>query len=547
MIVDLRIGIQSPVASVDQSSASFCLIRWLYFLPISHIYRRRKPHLIGGTKMTAQVNGSPAGVLLAVEKPTINILLYTDSRQFSESKAFIDYFGLGLMIERQKAHEPTFATLRTTVVNRSTASHADNKLDAVLASESFDEIWFFGFNQGNTSGEPQSELDANEVAALTNWMKGNAADGSEGGGVLMTGDHANPVPANLVANATGPCGEVLAGEGYVGLGRAIGHCVPRAGMLRSWQGPPTSNSSDSFSTLVGPGFQMDRTPQTLSLELVNEDGDPDPAGEPHPLFFYNENQFIEAFPDHAHEGAVITPDTLDSTWPTGANGQTRPHVVARSTDRRNQHVLNAVATYNGDLAGVGRIVADSTWHHYTNLNLRGFPHPAPEGSAADQIGQFYANLAVWLAPRHKRLQMGLAMSWRLAQYTLIQEPDSDTQTLANSIQYLQFNSMSRCEAHELTQVLLPKPYGVFTQNAAETHVDLQALRELYLANVIHLYHAAMREEQEQRGSQFNLAGTRMDIRSLRLLPEKAFSYALEEQADRLKRHLEAVRISGLQS
>jgi hypothetical protein len=502
--------------------------------------------------MTAQVNGSsvnesPGEVLLAVEKPTINILLYTDSTQFSESKAFIDYFGLGLMLERLKAHEPTFATLRTTVVNRNTTSHADNTLDAVLARESFDEIWFFGFNQGNTSGEPQNELDANEVAALTNWMKGNAADGSEGGGVLMTGDHANPVPANLVANATGPCGEVPSGEGFLGLGRAIGHCVPRAGMLRSWEGPPTFRSWDSFSTLAGFGFQMDRTPQQLFLEKLNDDGDPDPAGEPHPLFFYQQDEFIEVFPDHAHEGAVITPDTLDSTWPSGANGQTRPHVVARSTDGRNHNSLNALATYNGDLAGVGRIVADSTWHHYTNLNLRGFPHPAPEGSAADKIGQFYANLAVWLAPHHKRVQMGLAMSWQLAQYTLIQEPDSDTQTLANSIQWLQNKSMSRCEAHELTQVLLPEHYGAFTQDVAETHVDIPELRQLFLANVIGQYHVAMRREQEQSGSQFNLATTKMDRRSLKALPERAFSNALELQTQKLQRVLEAVRISGFQS
>jgi hypothetical protein len=417
----------------------------------------------------------------------------------------------------------------------------------VLARESFDEIWFFGAHQANTPGEPQSELDANEVAALTQWMKGNAADGSEGGGVLMTGDHANPLPLNLVANPGGPCGAVSAGEGFLGLGRAIGHCVPRAGSLRSWEGPPTFRSTDSFSTLAGFGFQMDRTPQELFLENVNLDGDPDPAGAPHPLFFYKQDEFIRVFPDHAHEGAVVTPEVLDASWPSGANGQTQPHVVARSRDRRNGNVLNAVATYNGDLAGVGRIVADSTWHHYTNLNLLGFPHPAPEGSAADQIGQFYANLAVWLAPRRKRLQMALAMSWQVARYTFTQEPGGDIDTISLAAQSLLRRSTSPCEAHELTQVLLPEQHTAFAEFAAETDFDFQQMRELFMGNVIDLYHVAMREEQEQRGGQFNVTGATMDIRSLRELPEQAFRFVLRDEAKRMRRTLEALQIPRSQS
>lgn len=482
-------------------------------------------------------------VRLAAEKPTINILLYTDDSQFSASKSFSDFLGLGLMIERLQAHAPTFANLTTTLVNRSTARHADNKLDAVLANGSFDEIWFFGAHQGNTPGEPQSELDASEVNALYAWMRGSAPDGSDGGGVLMTGDHANPLPPNFVADNDGPCGSVGASVDFLGLGRAIGHCVPRAGMLRSWEGPPTFRGTDSFSTLAGRGYQMDRTPQDLFLEHLNFDGEPDPNGEPHPLFFYGPDEFIRVFPDHAHEGAVVIPETLDESWPPALDGggRTRPHVVARSRDNRNDNLLNILATYNGDLAGVGRIVADSTWHHYTNLNLLGFPNPAPEGTVADQIGQFYANLAVWLAPRSKRLAMGLAMSARAARYAFMQEPIADVEGITQAAKSLLSKSASACEAHELVQVLLPKRFGALAKEVASTRSELQQLRELFLGSVIS-YHAGMNQEQERARSQSSLSAAELESRNIETLLDTAFNGALNKYRERLTKNVKALGI-----
>ena len=480
-------------------------------------------------------------VNLAAEKPTIKILLYTDDQQFSESQEASQFLGLGMMIERLQAHAPTFANLTTTLVNRNSPQHAANKLDAVLANESFDEIWFFGSHQGNTPGEPQCELDINEIQALRKWMTGNAQGGYEGGGVLMTGDHSNPAPSSLVANPESPCGDVTAGVQFLGLGRAIGHCVPRAGSLRLWEGPPTFRATDSFSTLAGFGFQMDRTPQELSLENVNQNGDPDLNGAPHPLFFYND-EFIRVFPDHGHEGAVVIPDTLDESWPAAENGQTpiKPHVVARSRDNRNENVVNTLAAYNGDLAGVGRIVADSTWHHYTNLNLLGFSNPAPVGTAADQIGQFYANLAIWLAPRGKRLEMALAMCWQVAQYTFMQEPDGDIESLTAAATSLLAQSASACEAHELTHVLLPERSDALPKALAGNRSDTQQLLQLFLGRVIDAYHHGMIKEQEQRRSQAIPRGTKLEAPSMRALLDAAFSRAFKEHAQRLTMKLEAL-------
>ena len=403
----------------------------------------------------------------APEKPTIKILLYTDNPKIAETNDFGQFFGLGSMIARAEAHAPTFATLdfRWVCRNPNDDSPAANKLDDVLRRESFDEIWFFGLHQSNTDqvslllrrGGPESELDEDEIAALTEWM-GNREDGC-GGGILMTGDHASENPLNGVASTNGNNGDPA--PEFLGLGRALGFAVPRAGALRKWEGPPTYHPNDSLSTIFNGGLQQDRAPQQLELRTVNLNGDPDASGQPHPLFYYREGRFIEVFPDHPHEGAVITPDEatpLDrDVWPVNASGtQVRPQVVAFGRDaRRPDDPLNIIATYNGDLTGVGRIVADSTWHHYMNLNLRGFPHPAPENSPSDQIGQFYANLAVWLAPKCKRQAMARLMFWELARYTLLLEEESDAESTGVTAQSVLTMAASPCEVHELIQVYTP--------------------------------------------------------------------------------------------
>ncbi|HSE16266.1 MAG TPA: hypothetical protein VLB46_04390 [Pyrinomonadaceae bacterium] len=404
------------------------------------------------------------------QKPTIKILLYTDDPTgISDGKNLL---GLSSMIQRLKAHAPVFADLSIKWVSRSSDQnhHADNKLNLVMCKEveetgePFDEIWFFGLHQANTEnfslgvfrGGPESELTADEVDELDKWMK---VEGGSGGGVLMTGDHNNPVPPNWLRNGNGHCTDTVEAPQFLGLGRAIGRCVPRAGELRKWDGSPSSRAVDCLNTVGAEGFQTDRVPQKLIHELVNADGEPDPKGQPHPLFLYRPGSFIDIFPDHRHEGALVIPDLSNTAvWPVGANGQPKPRVVAFGTDRRTGKRIGLVTAYDGDPAGVGRIVADSSWHHYVNVNLKGFPHPAPPKSDSHKIGQFYGNLAIWLAPIHKRRQMAEAMYWELAQYTLLLEPH-DNPTRTGEVAYsLLRRSTSACEVHELLRAFGQQPF-----------------------------------------------------------------------------------------
>jgi hypothetical protein len=89
-------------------------------------------------------------------------------------------------------------------------------------------------------------------------------------------------------------------------------------------------------------------------------------------------------------------------------------VIAKGTDKRNGEIYDIVAAYDGSPANVGRIVADSTWHHYFNVNLRGFLGAGP---VLPRLADYYRNLTEWLAPPAKRAAIA---RWRLL--TVLQNP-----------------------------------------------------------------------------------------------------------------------------
>jgi hypothetical protein len=416
-------------------------------------------------------------------KPIIRILLYTDHpRVITPGQDVTD---LGTMIEHLHAHGPTFARLCVNWLSRNSPD-ADNKLNPEMLQQ-YDQIWFFGIHQmsgenflpDSLRGGSESELDENEVKALRNWMRIKLEKGFRGGGVLMTGDHGEMRPQGVTPGQNRLCPDNSANERFLGLGRALGRCVPRAGLLRKWEGKPTKAKRDSFNTQTqvpgidpdGPQLQVDENPMQLLLPKFDERGNPSSAGVPHPLFLYITEKWIRVFPDHTHEGAVVIPAKLDTRiWPKGTYVQPKPRVIAHGIDHRNCRVLNILAAYNGDCAGVGRIVSDSTWHHYLNENLTAFGPPAPEGSVGDQIGQFYGNLAVWLSPRSTRREMASLMFFWLANhlFTLEElrlepqdcdEQESDQLLDIGRAAYSLLNQIaSPCEIHELIQAVLPDEY-----------------------------------------------------------------------------------------
>jgi hypothetical protein len=334
----------------------------------------------------------------------VRILFYTDD--FSVELGYATSFGVGRLRDLVVGHNTFHADFQVSLVQRHAGGHAANKLTPALLAD-YDQVWVFGVRQTNQAGEPENELTAAEVAALRQWM-------DAGGGLLVTGDHSNPNPVD----PNGP---------YLNLGRALGRAIPRAGELRKWEGPPDAGTVDNHNTQVPDGvlqldnlaLQGDGLPQQLILKRY-------PVGwiwpwwvqryRPHPLFC-GRNGAIGVFPDHMHEGQLVIPASFPAAdWPGGPGGQPIPEIVSWGTDKRNGAVYAITAAYDGELAGVGRIVADSTWHHYFNINLAGFANPSP---TLDTIADYYVNLAVWLSPPAVRAQMRCWFWWRLASHPAV--------------------------------------------------------------------------------------------------------------------------------
>jgi hypothetical protein len=325
-------------------------------------------------------------------RPNVRILFYTDDPDVNLNPNQPD-FGVGTLRDLVLTHNRFHATFTVALVNRHAGGHANHKLTPALLDQ-YDQLWVFGVLQANLPNQTQNELTDPEVDALRAWM---SRPGREGG-VLITGDHSNLRPA----------GADPALDPLVNLGRALGHRIPRAGKLRVWEGLPSSDptvQANTFDTQVPDGLgtsldnlvlQQDALPQELMLTKYS-------VGwlwpwwlrhyRPHPLFCGRTGP-IEVYPDHMHEGALTNPSSFPAAeWPSGPFGQPRPEVIARGKDKRPtvSRTYDVVAAYDGSTAGAGRIVADSTWHHYFHVNLSGFPTGGP---TLNTIADYYVNLAV---------------------------------------------------------------------------------------------------------------------------------------------------------
>jgi hypothetical protein len=369
----------------------------------------------------------------------IRILFYTDlyhrdnpSLDFTLEPAnpFVSRLGLAMLRDLIMENKPVTAQVEVSLVNRNNPCHAAQKLTSRLLRD-YDELWIFGYYEADYDapefdpiyGGPHNELDLSEVAALKEWM--------EKGGILITGDHARDRQAEHDPDL----------PDKLSLGRALGHSIPRAGKMRKWEGPagdiPTADRSNSFNT-NSPGLLVE-----LDKEELETDGGPqhiyllsDTSApyHPHPLFRRGPLKRllpykIQVFPDHMHEGLLITPEVSDlNEWPTGS---LKPKVIAWGFDHRfaEPTFKPLVSAYEGVSGKAGRIAADSTWHHYTNFNLVclqksgcGCHSCSESGGALDQVGAYYGNLVRWLAPEQTRNNMKLlSLPWVVAHPRVAEE------------------------------------------------------------------------------------------------------------------------------
>jgi hypothetical protein len=290
------------------------------------------------------------------------------------------------------------ATVRPGQVSRLTDLDIMNK---------YDEIWFFGLNSG-------ASLNAAELTLIDQFMSA-----PKYGGVLTTGDHFT-------------------------LGQGLSGQIKRVGQLRQYPAPPSSAPDYNTTMVARPGEtinypfdnQSDDIPQRIRYKRYW-------AGplfrRPHPVLCGPDGP-IDVLPDHQHEGEALAPAVAgDANWPTAGGHQEAPEVIAwgRIKDpgaTKAGQEIGVISAYNGHMSDVGRIVADSTWHHWFDINLIGLAGSPPPYTGFDdtvagqaalkKIDAYFLNVGVWLAPPAVQSAMRLAAWWWIIWSDLVVELDT---------------------------------------------------------------------------------------------------------------------------
>ena len=301
--------------------------------------------------------------------------------------------------------------------------------------DDYDQVWLFGARADENESQ---RLDDAELEVLARWMD------TRKGGLFATGDHAD-------------------------LGASLCSRVPRGGTMRRWtqaDGVPSPGGPDRHDTLLK-GHD--------SFYTFNDESDDVPMhttvrryplsswipgaliSMPHPVLC-GVDGVIDILPDHPHEGWVNEDADVTLTnminvgnynapeYPALSGLQPTPEVIAWAHVKSNhtdQSDLNkgaangkrfgAIGAYNGHVAEVGRVVVDSTWHHWFDVNLTGRPtapgddpidpvmgtHPKAKGfehssaglGALARIKNYFRNVALWLAPPSQQRCMFVRAAW----------------------------------------------------------------------------------------------------------------------------------------
>ena len=408
---------------------------------------------IARTPMTGSSNS-----VFAAPKCKVRILIVADGGiHFSN---FVSGFGLSEFIKALRESARGWEDISIT-----TALRSDEDLDDCTKNLGFkfnvsnfnrklyDELWLFGHS--NEDDDPAIFLDKSELKAIYAFM-------NDGGGVFATGDHKS-------------LGYALCGE------------IPRVKSMRKWQfrnaptgmkapGRDDATRLDTLREGFDSGFQMtdqsDSIPQEIRPKFFANLGGI--GSHPHPLLS-DRDSAITVLPDHQHEGECVIPSDLTQSfkfdggerfdeYPKLPRSKHRlaPDVVAISTSAGGYlrgdlviHVppveprsFNVIVSYDGHLIErvkgkekmrIGRVVVDSTFHHFLDINLsgRGSLDPNKKGfydangkptKDYEAFKRYYRNILTWLLPADGRFKYYLTLLVHLRYRGDLMEEFSDSPT-----------------------------------------------------------------------------------------------------------------------
>jgi hypothetical protein len=277
--------------------------------------------------------------------------------------------------------------------------------------DAYDQVWFFGDHPGEASDgltddgivdDPAySPMSVAELRVVAQWM-------DRGGGVFATGDHGL-------------------------LGASMCSRIPRVGSMRKWthaQGVPPREGPGRHETLTSvwptdPGsWEFDNLPQPIRPVFRASPNGPIFTGlRPHPLLCAPTGPIV-VLPDHMHEGAVVPAHQVNlgrtfefngyqrAEYPSRPPLRPRPDVIAHGSTTNPDapaREFGLISVYDGEPVGCGRVVVDSTWHHWLSMNLLGLRDHNP--TAYQQIQAYHRNVALWLATPEQRASMLFAATF----------------------------------------------------------------------------------------------------------------------------------------
>ena len=360
----------------------------------------------------------------------INVLVVVDRRiEYGENGSF----GVGRFIRLLRETRIAGIRFKVDIATRpahvrpttpEVAKYKDFKFDSEnddgeLVLNNYHELFIFASEREN---DPM--IGSNELTVLHSWM-------SQGGGLFATGDHED-------------------------LGAAMCSTIPRVGTMRKWtndDGVPSRFGSTRIETvqpanesqaagmgIIGRGGggspeQEDSIPQPIQwvsfrTRTLNNFTSRSVIGEPHPILCHPNLGVIDVMPDHAHEGCCFDTEEIKydaklkfsgneyDEYPTFEGFQPKPRIIATgSVVARNnygkgivdQRTFPMISVYDGrekNSSGTGRVVVDSTWHHWFNLNLKGLEEAGNKANW-NKISRYFINIATWIAPKNIKSKLWL--------------------------------------------------------------------------------------------------------------------------------------------
>jgi hypothetical protein len=347
--------------------------------------------------------------------------------------------------------------------------------------EEYDQIWFFGVLSLTTDpNSPNTTMTESELEIVARFMDG-------GGGVFATGDHEDlgqplcgqiprvrsmrkwDFPKNIRGKFDPDNPDKYAPE----FTEDSAYGIPVIGYYRHDTLTPTPEQENAHLNIIPFENQSDDVPTTIlpKIYVIDLKGHGGRFGSiqetfPHPILC-SEFGVIDVLPDHMHEGECIAvrppkgEKYLTSKFSFGSYAnkeeypinefgeQPCPEIIANTSVSRGlkstfvkgsdtngkpiyvtdvplaiSEEFGTASVYNGHVANVGRVVTDSTFHHFFNINLdgtgsnsrnnitlKGF-HASDEGEQhLLKINSYFCNIAKWLSRKENQYDYIFRTLW----------------------------------------------------------------------------------------------------------------------------------------